>query len=1170
MPNQIKIDFLQGGFKKKTYKAINIFVLCLVVLNMSMMGVFFAAEPVIACHGNIFITKYTEPAESGQEFDFNASGPGFYSEDFSLTGSSTIALAYSSSGTYVISEDDVENWELVNIECDDKYNYEVDLENRELSIYVNGNGDMHCAFYNRISEPECGNGIQEPGEQCDDGNTENGDGCNNDCMIEAPICEELTTINFDGFPAGTVINSQYSYNGVLISAVNKNLSHPDLAVIFDSANPSGGDNDLSAPGSGLNNNSPQEKILVIPENDFDIDPADGLIDDPNDESAGGIFYIQFSEPTIVVSAGLLDVDTCESGGSIKTFDISDTQNSSHAIAPLGDNSYQNIQIEQADVARMEIDLVSSAALTELAFCSVPSLPVCGNEIEESGEECDLGGENGEVCQPEYGGSCEYCSEICEWETIPGPYCGDEIKNGEEECDNIDGVEEGQYCDAECRLHNIIYEPVYIYAQKVVCDSEEYLPNWGFPGLQSGEPGTIDSSTADEFVANSGGHCHIGEGWNFEWGWDGEAQKQPGDYIGYAPGGTGWQVFGSSTQGGLFTVAEINGDLNKIWVREVLPEGYIPFTNPAELDNGDSAEIYCHTDILNFDNYDSINLPEHGENYYCVAFNAPVPEPEIGTLIVKKQVSGGSAQPADWTMHIGEFISLPGSSVGTATSVEPGMYQITESGNMDNYMLSYSGDCSEEGYVSISAGETKTCILTNTYYETPPQIGILTVRKLVVGGSATSSDWEMYVGDTIHFPGSETGESRGLAPGMYQVTEDGEIDHYELSYSGDCGEAGHVTVAPEEDSECILTNTYIEPATSSIEVCKYIDSDGLASTTEDRFMSTSTDWTFSLDHGAEMIVKNTVNGCLKFDNLDAGNYILSEVLKENWQLLSPATNSVDIILGEGEDLNYDFINYYIDPPQEPVCGNNIVESGEECDDGPEGSTTCTSGCKIIETPPSDPVCGNNIREAGEECDGTDVDESFTCDSECIRHKKITGGGGGGWLIPPVKTVTSQEVEVQGEYGMPLLVIEKKVMQDFANAGDKNIPYIITIVNNGNLSAYNPVLTDNLPLGFKYSGTSSGYKIWNLDDIEPGKIIKLEYIVDIDEAVKSGIYTNTAVLNADNHNEIQAEAELEVREVEVLGVTLPQTGFSIEELIALLLLTLFLSYSAEQLRVLQANK
>lgn len=36
------------------------------------------------------------------------------------------------------------------------------------------------------SMPACGNGVQDPGEQCDDGNTTSGDGCSASCTIEDP------------------------------------------------------------------------------------------------------------------------------------------------------------------------------------------------------------------------------------------------------------------------------------------------------------------------------------------------------------------------------------------------------------------------------------------------------------------------------------------------------------------------------------------------------------------------------------------------------------------------------------------------------------------------------------------------------------------------------------------------------------------------------------------------------------------------------------------------------------------------------------------------------------------------------------------------------------------------------------------------------------------------
>ncbi|KAM5342201.1 hypothetical protein ACJ41O_015232 [Fusarium nematophilum] len=65
---------------------------------------------------------------------------------------------------------------------------------------------------------------------------------------------------------------------------------------------------------------------------------------------------------------------------------------------------------------------------------------------------------------------------------------------------------------------------------------------------------------------------------------------------------------------------------------------------------------------------------------------------------------------------------------------------------------------------------------------------------------------------------------------------------------------------------------------------------------------------------------------------------------------------------------------------PVCGNNIKEKGEECDDGPSGSATCTANCKIK------PVCGNGKLETGEECDDG-ASGSATCTTDCKKIECI---------------------------------------------------------------------------------------------------------------------------------------------------------------------------------------
>jgi cysteine-rich repeat protein len=60
------------------------------------------------------------------------------------------------------------------------------------------------------------------------------------------------------------------------------------------------------------------------------------------------------------------------------------------------------------------------------------------------------------------------------------------------------------------------------------------------------------------------------------------------------------------------------------------------------------------------------------------------------------------------------------------------------------------------------------------------------------------------------------------------------------------------------------------------------------------------------------------------------------------------------------------------PLGPVCGNSIVEEGEECDDGAANANikdACRTTCKK-------PKCGDDIVDTGEDCDG-----SADCNTNC---------------------------------------------------------------------------------------------------------------------------------------------------------------------------------------------
>ena len=66
--------------------------------------------------------------------------------------------------------------------------------------------------------------------------------------------------------------------------------------------------------------------------------------------------------------------------------------------------------------------------------------------------------------------------------------------------------------------------------------------------------------------------------------------------------------------------------------------------------------------------------------------------------------------------------------------------------------------------------------------------------------------------------------------------------------------------------------------------------------------------------------------------------------------------------------------------DPLCGNGLVDTNEECDDGNENDNDkCTNTCKLA-------FCGDGIVEtATEECDDANANDSDACTTECkTRH------------------------------------------------------------------------------------------------------------------------------------------------------------------------------------------
>lgn len=182
--------------------------------------------------------------------------------------------------------------------------------------------------------------------------------------------------------AGQVIDDEYSAWGLNINATNNKSGHPNIAIAFDSSDPTGDDYDLGTPnedfgGPGVGvggeigepgeNAVAQGNLLIIAENNVDVN-GDGLIDDPDDEANGGYLIFTFDEETYVESVRLIDID--EPGVKIKLYNDENINFSTINIADLENNSAQTINIDTDGVKKMKIKLTHSGGVDDVCFTKI--------------------------------------------------------------------------------------------------------------------------------------------------------------------------------------------------------------------------------------------------------------------------------------------------------------------------------------------------------------------------------------------------------------------------------------------------------------------------------------------------------------------------------------------------------------------------------------------------------------------------------------------------------------------------------------------------------------------------------------------------------------------------------------------------------------------------------
>ncbi|MBC8367313.1 hypothetical protein H8E52_07885 [bacterium] len=193
--------------------------------------------------------------------------------------------------------------------------------------------------------------------------------------------------DFSGPFAGTVIAGEEPGGGTaagdafphfIVSGTNTG-GGPHSIIVFDSANPTGGDFDLGTPnetcggpgvGAGGEVGQPgencvaRENLLIIAENINDSD-GDGLVDNSDDEAGGGVIRFDFDIVVDLEHLVIIDIDA-------ETLDFSmngpDGFVGAGSGGDVGNNSCQVIDLSEfRGVTSLEIVFSSSGGVAELAF-----------------------------------------------------------------------------------------------------------------------------------------------------------------------------------------------------------------------------------------------------------------------------------------------------------------------------------------------------------------------------------------------------------------------------------------------------------------------------------------------------------------------------------------------------------------------------------------------------------------------------------------------------------------------------------------------------------------------------------------------------------------------------------------------------------------------------------
>lgn len=512
------------------------------------------------------------------------------------------------------------------------------------------------------------------------------------------------------------------------------------------------------------------------------------------------------------------------------------------------------------------------------------------------------------------------------------------------------------------------QPIYLNAWKIVCTNEADLPNWG----KDGGP-NITATTAQDWV-NSHESCSLQKDWSFQYAADLPWPGNPGDNTGAA--GAPWTTFGPTDNNG-FTTTTINqyGGVQLLWVREVWQNGYIPFTMGPNYDNSNdvSAEMYCHTDVINYDNFEWINNLQSGQTYNCVAWNVE----NKGTVTVTKMLDNTgdgkfeATNPQGWTWQLDDTTGL---AMGDTEQTVMGPHTVKEAGPSDGYHFvgwfytNSESSCEDRELntsypidINVALGQDTAITLCNAR-----DTGTLTLVKNLIkdnGGTAVATDWTLAANGATPISGvtgSSAVTNATVIAGTYTLSENNGPTGYTASdYSCVVNnnapvQGNSVTLANGDHATCTIINDDQVP---SLTLIKHVVKDNGGDAQE-------TDWVLSANGTTPLSGTTPVTSDASFN---AGTYTLSETgpagySASAWSCEGGSLNGTEVTVGLGETVTCEITNDDIAPTItliKNVINNNGGTAGVNDFGLTIGGTSVTSGQTL-------PVLANTpiaLNEAG---------------------------------------------------------------------------------------------------------------------------------------------------------------------------------------------------------------